>query len=113
MKIKWSGLAFALVIVLAGCGKKEEVAAPAAPAPNPQVIAAQQKADEADRQRVAAEQKAAELEKTKKAAEESSQKSQTIAIGLGFAAVIALFIGIGMGSSGRRAAANAKKAADE
>lgn len=99
----------ALVIFLAGCGRKEE--APAVP--NPQVIAAQQKADEANRQRVAAEQKAAELERTKKSAEESSQKFQTIAIGLGFVAVIALFIGIGMGSSGRRAAASAKKAADE
>jgi predicted small lipoprotein YifL len=109
MKIEWSSLAFAFVIVLAGCGRKEE--APAAP--NSQVIAAQQKTEEANRQRVAAEQKAAELERTKMAAEESSQKSQTIAIGLGFAAVIALFIGIGMGSSGRRAAASAKKAVDE
>jgi hypothetical protein len=113
MTLKSAIYGLILMGVLAGCGKKEEVAAPAAPAPNPQVIAAQQKADEADRQRLAAEQKAAELEKTKKAAEASSQKSQTIAIGLGFAAVIALFIGIGMGSSGRRAAANAKKAADE
>jgi len=97
----------AFFIALAGCNQKKE------DAPNPQVIAAQLKAEEANSQREAAEKKNVELEKTKKAAEDSSQKSQTIAIALGFAAVIALFIGIGMGSSGRRAAAKAKKAADE
>lgn len=100
----------AFVMALAGCSQKEEAATAA---PNPQVVAAQQKVDEANRQRIAAEQKALELEKTKKAAEESNQKAQTIAIGLGLAAVIALFVGIGMGSSARRAAASAKKATDE
>ena len=63
--------------------------------------------------RIAAEQKAIELEKSKKEAEDASQKFQTIAIGLGLMAVIALFIGIGMGSSAKRAASTAKKAADE
>ena len=100
----------AFVLAVAGCSQKEE--APSA-APNPQVVAAQQKADEANRQRIAAEQKAVELEKTKKAAEDANQTTQMIAIGLGFAVVIALFIGIGMGSSARRAAASAKKAANE
>lgn len=97
----------AVMVCLAGCGQKEEAT------PNPQVIAAQQKADEANRQRIAAEQKSMEMEKAKKTAEEACQKTQTIAIGLGLVAVIALFVGISMGSSGRRAAASAKKAANE
>ena len=102
-------LLFALLItLLAGCGKKEDPLVP-----SPQVIQAQQKADDANRQRDLAVQKATELEKSKKAAEDASQKYQTLAIGLGFAVVVALFIGIGMGSSTRKDAAKAKKAANE
>lgn len=109
MKLKIAICCLSLGMVLIGCGKKEEPP----PAVNPQVIEAQKKVEEANRQRDVEQKKAAESEKSKKAAEESVQKSQMIAVGLGFATVIALFIGIGMGSSGKRAAAKTKKAADE
>ncbi len=107
MTLKSAMYSLAVMVCIAGCGQKEE-----AP-PHPQVIAAQQKADEANRQRIAAEQKTLEMEKAKNTAEDASQKSQTIAVGLGLVAVIALFVGIGMGSSSRRDAASAKKAANE
>jgi hypothetical protein len=110
-KIRQTALIPLLLVVLlmfsTGCGKKEEAPSPSVVSAD--VIAAQKSAEESNRKRIEAEQKAAVLEKSARAAEDASQKYQSIAIGLGVVAVLALLVGIGMGSSARKDAAKAKK----
>ncbi len=106
-------VAAALLVALSGCGKKEEAKPALPPEVVKQVIEAQGKAELADKQRQNEERLRLEAEKGKKTAEEEKTKSQYIIIGLLALTIIALLIGVAIGSSSRKDAARRKNAIDE
>ncbi|HOE44051.1 MAG TPA: hypothetical protein PLB25_20830, partial [Rhodoferax sp.] len=93
-----------LSLLIVGCGQREEVE-------TRQVIIAQQQVAQANRAKEEAEKKAAIALANQKAAEEKaaveSSSSQRIIFGLGVGALLAFFVGVGLGSASRKVAAKA------
>jgi len=91
-----------LALMLGGCGQKEEA----------RVVIAQQQAAQAHWAQQQAEKNAAISLANQKAVEEKAalekSSSERIIFGLSVGALLAFFVGIGLGSSSRKAAASAK-----
>lgn len=90
-----------LSVLLIACGQREEVE------PR-QIIIAQQQLAQVTKEKQEAEKKAADALATLKVAEEKaameSSSSQRIIFGLGVGALLAFFLGVGLGSSSRKVA---------